>query len=194
MDKINGAGHVGRQFVTEDAGTNRPPTEITADWLNAVQGELVAVIEGAGLALSSLDNTQLLQALEAMFAPIGALSGFAQLAVVQNWTKAQRGAISALADGVTIAPNFSLANNFSVTLGGNRTLATPSNLAPGQSGVITIKQDATGSRTLAFGSAWKFAGGTVPSLTTTPSAVDQLAYYVNADGLTIFAAMNKDVK
>lgn len=66
MDKINGAGHVGRQFVTEDSGLNRPPTEITAEWLNGVQGELVAVIEGAGLVLSSLDNTQMRQAIVKM--------------------------------------------------------------------------------------------------------------------------------
>ena len=113
--------------------------------------------------------------------------------VANNWNKAQRGAVVALTDGVTITPDFSLANNYSITLGGNRTLAGPSNLVAGQSGVITIKQDATGSRTLAFNSAWKFAGGTVPSLTTTASATDQLAYYVNADG-SVFASLNKDVK
>lgn len=299
MDKINGAGHVGRQFVTEDAGLNRPPSEITADWLNGVQGELVAVIEGAGLALSSIDNTQLRQAIAKMIqagqravivnnctfagAVIGvgkvvywdsannrfdlaladgsakqSVVGFADvpngnvycfgnavlfagltpgaryyldavtagamttaapanavyLGIARNatevfadidwlgvqanqantYTKAQRGAVSALVDGATVTPDFSLANNFSLTLGGNRTLASPSNLVAGQSGIITIKQDATGSRTLAFNSAWKFAGGTVPSLTTTANATDQLAYYVNADGTTVFASLNKDVK
>jgi hypothetical protein len=78
MDKINGAGHVGREFVAEDAGTSRPPTEITAEWLNAVQRELVAVVEGAGLALSSLDSTQLNQAVRKIVqlaAPITAVAG-----------------------------------------------------------------------------------------------------------------------
>lgn len=89
MDKINGAGHVGRQFVTEDAGTNRPPTEITADWLNAVQGELVEVIEGAGLVLSSLDNTQLAAAIKTIFqkaAPISAAAGGTVDAITGNFT------------------------------------------------------------------------------------------------------------
>ena len=43
-----------------------------------------------------------------------------------------------------------------------------------------ITQDATGNRTLAYGSNWDFAGGTAPTLTTTASAVDVLVYYVNS--------------
>jgi hypothetical protein len=99
--------------------------------------------------------------------------------VAQNFTAAQRGAVVALTDGATITADFALANNFSVTLGGNRTLANPTNLTVGQSGVIKVTQDGTGSRTLAYGSNWDFAAGTVPTLTTTANAVDILAYYVD---------------
>lgn len=99
---------------------------------------------------------------------------------VQTFTAAQRGGVSALTDGATITANFALANNFSVTLGGNRTLANPSNQTAGQTGVITITQDGTGSRTLAYGSNWKFPNGTAPTLTTTANAVDVLAYYVES--------------
>jgi hypothetical protein len=97
--------------------------------------------------------------------------------VAQSFTAAQRGTISALTDGATITPDFAGANNFSVTLGGNRTLANPSNLTAGQHGVIVITQDGTGSRTLAYGSYFKFPAGAAPTLTTTASAVDVLAYY-----------------
>ena len=100
--------------------------------------------------------------------------------VEQSFTAAQRGSVSALTDGATITPDFALANNFSVTLGGNRTLANPTNLVAGQSGVIKITQDGTGSRTLAFGSYWDFAAGAAPTLTTTAAAVDILAYYVDS--------------
>jgi hypothetical protein len=100
--------------------------------------------------------------------------------VAQAFTAAQRGAITALTDGATITPDFAVANNFSVTLGGNRTLANPTNLTAGQSGVIVITQDGTGSRTLAYGSNFKFPGGTAPTLTTTAAAVDVLAYYVES--------------
>jgi len=102
--------------------------------------------------------------------------------VAQSFTAAQRGAISTLTDGATITPNFALANNFSVTLGGNRTLANPSNLTAGQSGSIFITQDGTGSRTLAYGSQYDFIGGTAPTLSTAASAVDRIDYVVRTTG------------
>jgi len=111
----------------------------------------------------------------------------------QSFTVAQRGSITALTDGATITPDFANANNYSVTLGGNRTLANPTNQTAGQSGVIVITQDGTGGRTLAFGSYWKFPGGTAPTLTTTASAVDVLAYYVES-ATRITARLIADVK
>lgn len=117
----------------------------------------------------------------------------AKLAVAQSFTAAQRGAVSALTDASTITPDFSLANNFSVTLGGSRTLANPTNLTAGQAGIIVITQDGTGSRTLAYGSYFKFPTGTAPTLTTTASAVDVLAYYVESS-TRITARMIGDVK
>lgn len=113
--------------------------------------------------------------------------------VVQSFSVAQRGTITALTDGVTVTPDFAAANNFSLTIGGNRTLANPTNLTAGQSGVIVITQDGTGSRTLAYGSYWKFASGTAPTLTTTASAVDVLAYYVESS-TRITARLIGDVK
>lgn len=100
--------------------------------------------------------------------------------VVQSFSKGQRGTVSALTSASTITPDFNNANNFSLTLATNATLANPSNLTAGQSGVITITQDSTGSRTLAYGSYWKFVGGTAPTLSTAASAVDELVYYVDS--------------
>lgn len=89
--------------------------------------------------------------------------------------------ITTLTDASTITPAFSDSCNFTVTLGGNRTLANPTGLVAGQSGSIFIVQDGTGSRTLAFGSYWDFAnGGTAPTLTTTASAVDRIDYIVRS--------------
>jgi hypothetical protein len=102
--------------------------------------------------------------------------------VAQSFTAAQRGAISALTDGSTITPDFAVANNFSVTLGGNRTLANPTNLTAGQSGSIFLVQDGTGSRTLAYGSQYDFIGGTAPTLSTAASAVDRIDYVVRTTG------------
>ena len=101
--------------------------------------------------------------------------------------------ISALSDGSTITPDFDTAQNFSVTLGGNRTLANPNNIDAGQTGSIFVTQDGTGSRTLAFGNKFAFAGGTAPTLTTTASAVDRIDYIVMSSSI-IQAVVSLDVK
>ena len=102
------------------------------------------------------------------------------LGLAQSYTAAQRGAITALTSASTVTPDFSLANNFSLTLGHNATLANPTNLTAGQSGVIFITQDASTAYTLAFGSYWDFSGGTAPTVTSTLSAVDCLVYTVRS--------------
>jgi hypothetical protein len=94
-----------------------------------------------------------------------------------------------LTDATTITPNFTSGRNFHVTLGGNRTLANPTNQVAGQAGRILIKQDATGSRTLAYGSHWLFPGGD-PTLSTAANAVDMLCYDVQASG-EIYATLIK---
>jgi hypothetical protein len=113
--------------------------------------------------------------------------------VVQTFTAAQRGGVTALTDGATITADFAVANNFSVTLGGNRTLANPTNQTAGQSGAITITQDGTGSRTLAYGSNWKFSQGSAPVLTTTANATDVLVYFVES-ATRITARLVSDLK
>ena len=100
---------------------------------------------------------------------------------------------TALSDASTVATDMSTGFNFSVTLGGNRTLGNPTNTKVGQSGCYYISQDGTGSRTLAYGSSWKFAGGTAPVLTTTASALDVLCYQVKTSTF-IFASMTNNVK
>ena len=98
-----------------------------------------------------------------------------------------------LTDAATVAVDMSTGINFTVTLGGNRTLGNPTNPKVGQSGYIRIAQDATGSRTLAYGSNWKFPGGVAPVLTTTASRVDFLYYSVRS-ATEIVAFVQLDVR
>jgi hypothetical protein len=112
---------------------------------------------------------------------------------VQNFTAAQRGAITTLTDGATITADFATTNHFQVTLGGNRTLANPSNQTAGQSGAIVITQNGTGSNTLAYGSYWKFSQGSAPVLTTTANATDVLVYFVESS-TRITARLVSDTK
>lgn len=83
---------------------------------------------------------------------------------------------SAVTSGVILL-DFSANNNFDITLEGNSTLAPSVAPSGGQSGAIYLRQDGTGSRTLAYSGGWAFSNGTAPTLTTTASGTDLLAYY-----------------
>lgn len=178
----------GGLIVTQNGSVLRPGDEYTA-----TNGTSVVLTTGAALndeivmyAFSSFNvaNT---------YTQAQSDAKYAQLAATQTFTKAQRGSVVALTDGATITPDFSAGNNFSVTLGGNRTLANPTNIAAGQSGAITITQDGTGSRTLAYGSYFKFSNGSAPVLTTTANAVDVLVYYCES-ATRITARLVSDTK
>ena len=113
---------------------------------------------------------------------------------VQSFSVAQRGTPTSLtSSSASIAVNLALANNFSHTLTENTTLANPTNIVAGQCGTIVFTQHASAAKTLAFGSYWKFPGGTAPTLTTTLSAVDTMAYYVESS-TRISCRMLGDVK
>ena len=99
--------------------------------------------------------------------------------------------ITTLTDAASITNNFALGNNFLVTLGGNRTLAAPTNAVAGQSGTIHIIQDGTGSRTLGYNTAWQFVSATVPTLSTGAGDVDILCYIARS-ATTIDAALLKN--
>jgi len=99
--------------------------------------------------------------------------------------------ITTLTDAATVALDFNDVNMFLVTLGGNRTLAAPSNATAGQVGSIYVIQDGTGSRTLSYNAAWRFPAGSVPVATTTAAAVD-LVVYNTRSATTIDAVMLKN--
>lgn len=103
------------------------------------------------------------------------------------------GTITADSDAATITFNMTTSNLHSVTLGGNRTLAV-SNLTAGQSFVLILKQDGTGSRTVTWfvspGSgtpAIKWVGAAAPTLTTTASRADIFAFLY--DGTDIYGSV-----
>lgn len=104
----------------------------------------------------------------------------AKLNVAQAYSKAQRGTPVALTDASTIAVDLSLSNNFIVQLGGNRTLGVPTNVVADQSGTITVLQDKSGSRTLAYAWPYVWAGGTAGTLSTAGATEDQLVYEVRS--------------
>jgi hypothetical protein len=103
--------------------------------------------------------------------------------VAQTFSALQASSVETLSDGATITPT-GTKNLNQVTLGGNRTMANPTAITAGATYLFKIIQDATGSRTLAWGAAYKFPGGTPPALTTDANGVDVFSG-VSFDGTTI---------
>ena len=99
--------------------------------------------------------------------------------------------ITTLTDATSIVVDFALGNNFLVTIGGNRTLAAPTNAVAGQTGQIYVIQDGTGSRTLSYNSVYQFVSGAAPTLSTGASDVDILVYSTRSAS-TIDAALLKN--
>lgn len=86
-----------------------------------------------------------------------------------------------LTDGATINIDLRQGNVYEVVLGGNRTLAAPTaNQEPrGTKFILRIRQDATGTRLLTWNAAYRFPGGTAPTLTTAAGKTDYFGFVYN---------------
>lgn len=176
----------GQVFFFIAGATNTTATTMAINGLTAkaIQSGGSALTAGqitSGLLYSIIyDGTQFQLA---NFSIPGSLANVAYLNVAQLWTKAQGCANYGLTDAATITPDLSLQPEMSVQLGGNRTLGVPSNLVAGkrQRFVIDVWQDATGSRTLSYAWAYRWANGSVGTLSTAGLTRDKLfgdvAYY-----------------
>jgi len=93
---------------------------------------------------------------------------YATSAGTAEWRQEAVGVVT-LTDAETITTPCDQGSYFRVTLGGNRTLANPSNASDGQRLVYQVIQDGTGGRTLNFGNKFKF-GADLPSITLSSGA------------------------
>jgi len=168
-----GAGKPG--FKGGTPGLGILATKLSALFFNHVQEQMCRVIEGAGLTLDDENYDQLSEAIAEMIAAAVPAGNFAMLDVVQAFTKAQRYAPVALVDGASIAWNLDDAPMAKVTLGGNRTLAAPTNQRDGGMFVLQAIQDGTGGRTLAWNAAYDFGTEGTPTL---PSGAGKIAAFV----------------
>lgn len=108
MHRIDGPGATGDNRFTEgDPASATPATTVTDDWLNAVQEEIAAVIESAGIALSKGSNGQLLSAIASKISaaiptnvPQGNRGAFSNLRISATGASA---VVSVTADELTLA-------------------------------------------------------------------------------------------
>jgi len=89
MHMIDGPGAAPGGFFTEgnpDSGV--PATDVTDDWMNAVQAELINVLSAAGIAPNKPDNTQLAAAIAVLLqrtTPTGSVLAFDGLVAPTGW-------------------------------------------------------------------------------------------------------------
>jgi hypothetical protein len=92
--------------------------------------------------------------------------------------------VVALVDAATIAIDTATGGEVfqaDITLGGNRTLGLPTNAIDGRRMILRVKQDGTGTRTLAYNAIYRFPLVIPsPTLSTAANAQDILAFQYNA--------------
>ena len=121
----------------------------------ADQGITAAKIANSAVTSAKVDTTQV-----------------AVLGTAQEYTRAHNFNATPLTDGSTISWNLAENQVAIVTLGGNRALSNPTNMAEGAVYILVIKQDGNGSRTLSFDSDYKFPGNVAPTLSLFPNTID----------------------
>ena len=92
--------------------------------------------------------------------------------------------MTSLTDASSIGWDLSINQVAQVILTDNRALANPTNKEAGATYVLIVKQDGSGSRTLSYGSEYKFPSGTAPTLSTGANDVDILCFV--SDGTNLY--------
>ena len=105
------------------------------------------------------------------------------------FTKTQNSDLEVLPYAASIAVDASLSNVFSVDLIGNATLANPTNLVAGAHYTFVFNQDATGSRTLNYGTSYKFKSGFSTAISPTANSTSILTCI--SDGTNLYCAIAK---
>lgn len=110
--------------------------------------------------------------------------------VVSIFTKQQNfGAVALTSSGGHIAWNLDNAQSAKHALTENTTLDNPTNLVDGGTYVLKITQHASAAKTLAFGSAYKWAGGSAPTISPGLGAIDIFTFV--CDGVYMHGVCQK---
>jgi hypothetical protein len=113
MDRVNGANTVDigggkRGFRDRNLVAGLPGTQVPALHMNAVQEEILAVIETAGIVPSAANNAQLLAAGRALFGGVGSLgnTGYMRLpgGLIVQWGRVARASRAISATAVVAFP------------------------------------------------------------------------------------------
>ena len=202
---------------TTDTAAAAGNIQITADGTAELAGTTVTLDSGADIVLDAAGNnvtfksggtsildfsnsssdavvTASVQDKDIIFK--GDDGGSAVTALTMDMSAAGKSIFGAGAVGATQTANasgsttldFDTYQNFVLTATGNVTLANPSTESTGQSGVIVLIQDGTGSRTLSTGTDYEWPAGSTGTISTAASSVDVIPYFVDASNSILLGA------
>lgn len=159
--------------ISNNDGVSGNPTFALANDLSAVEG-----LSTTGLATRTGTDTWTTRTITAGVG-ISVSNGDG---VSGNPTVTELSTVFGLTDAATITTDASVANIFTVTLAGNRTLGAPSNPTNGMKRIWRFKQDATGGRTITLNATFHVATdiGTI-TLSTAANTIDYLGAIYNGD-------------
>ena len=156
--------------------TGTPAAPTAASGTNTTQIATTAFVTAAVPDISGKANTSdigtTIQAFDA---------DTAKTDVAQTYTAGQRGEITTLTSSSgSVAIDFSLSNNFKLTLSEAVTGITASNATAGQSGSIFIEQPSSGGPYAVGGwvAAFLFSGAAAPQITQAASKCDRVDYTI----------------
>lgn len=109
---------------------------------------------------------------------------FAYTDKIQSYTKPQTIVPQILTYAATIAVDGSLTEIFRLTLTGNTTISNPTNLIDGTTYLFWIIQDATGNRTITWGTNYDFGLIGIPTLSNAANKKDLISFI--SDGTKLY--------
>ena len=190
FNSFNGVNTQSTISATSDASASGNQVYVHAKGGASSQGSFLAT--GAGNVTINATNSLALTGAAITGVQINpATYGYLLIDASGNVKKTSAGLTVALTDGATISTDASLGlttgATYVVTLGGNRTIANPTNLIDGQKLIYILIQDATGSRTVTWGSNFNFSSDTpAPTLSTAIGAIDVIGFVYRATGTKLF--------
>lgn len=177
---VDGAAF-GVQFTR--SGADGANGEVSGPGATTQAGQIAVFSSGTGTAIAGAETAEGSPTEPMLFATAAQMQQMTPGTVADGGAMRNAAAPETVTDAVTVSFDWESLVNGTVTLGGNRTLALPSNGIPGTWRTLEVNQDGTGNRTLSYAAGWQFVSGTAPTLSTAANAKDRFALYCASESV-----------